>query len=86
MELYPAIDSDRVSVKINTIKSVIALINDGDYATAIDYLDSIIDPDFRNQVRKTKEELYFKMKYSRTAQERALHEKEYRDYMTYSLL
>lgn len=84
-EISPAVDIDRVTVKVRAVKDIVALINDGDFNTAIDYLESIIDVDFRAEVRKTKEELYFKMRYSKTAQEREHWKRLYTEYMENSL-
>lgn len=76
---------EKITVKAGAIEKIIGLISEGNYYDAVAYLETLIDRDFRQHVRKTKEELYFRMKHSRTSAELEHYRKEYEDYMRESL-
>ena len=79
MACYLPIDSDKITVKTSTIESVIDFINNGEFEKALEYLNTIIDFDFRADVKRRKAELEFLINGSVTSSEHGKWVKMYDD-------
>ncbi len=86
MNTNPIAYHGKINVKLSTLEKLIELINEGDTLYAIGILRSLLDEEFRTEVRKTKELLFFQMKYANTVDERERYRKAYEEYMANSLL
>jgi gluconate kinase len=78
--------ADKVNVKIETLQKVIDLIEDYEFVDALHILYSVCRADYRERIRKEKEQLYFKMRHSKSDVEYEKNKAEYDEFMRNSLL